>query len=101
MLQLTIALLVLAIVVQLGAIWLALYQFRRVGRHRWAWVPFCTMLFAMLLQLVAPLEWAINTGIFDITGALAGLLVSLLALAGVMGLRQFLIAFEKMRQEIS
>ena len=100
MLKLTIALHILAIAAQLGAIWLAFYQFERVGRHRWSWSVFCMMLSAMLLQHVPPLEWAMNTGLFDIKGALVGLLAALLALVGVAGLRRLLIDFEKMRQEM-
>ena len=41
-----------------------------------------------------------NTGLFDIKGALVGLLAALLALVGVAGLRRLLIDFEKMRQEM-
>lgn len=87
MLYLTIAFLVIAIVLQLAAAWLALHQLTKISRSYWGWGAFSAMQFILLLQYVGPLEWATNTGLFDFRAAVIGLAVSLLALASVIGLR--------------
>ena len=55
------------------------------------------MLSAMLLQHVPPLEWAMNTGLFDIKGALVGLLAALLALF----LSRHLFDYRKPRSQVA
>lgn len=101
MFQLTLALLLLAILAQSGAALLAARLFPLAGRHRMVWAAVTALLFALLAQAILPLELAINTGIFDFCGALIGLLVALLALASVIGLRGLLVESDRLRRQLN
>ena len=90
MLSLTVLLLVLSILAQLGAVGLVLSQWKRIGAHRLAWASLSLALVLMVQHRLAPLEMALATGLFDFSGALVGFLVSLLLLAGLFGLRRLL-----------
>lgn len=97
MLKLTTLMLLLSILVQLAAAWLSVYQFRRVGKYRWAWGLISAAWVVMAAERVVPFEMAIHSGLFNFSGALTGLAVSLLLLGGMAGLRLLLIEYEQQR----
>lgn len=100
MLALTILLLIVSIFAQLGAVMLALMQWRRVDGHRLAWACLSLALILMVQYRLAPLEMALATGLFSFPSALVGCMVSLLMLGGLFGLRRLLSELSGQRRHL-
>lgn len=100
MFVLTLLLLVLSILAQLGAVVLVLSQWQRISGHRWAWTCLSLALVLMVQHRLAPLEMALATSLFDFPGAFVGFLVSLLMLIGLFGLRRLFAELAGQRQHL-
>lgn len=101
MLRVTVFILVLSVVAQIGATGLAVAEIQGVARrHRLAWICIALALGLMVANRVMPLELAVRTGLYDFRGAVLALIASLLLLLGMAGLRRLLADFEAQRRDL-
>jgi diguanylate cyclase (GGDEF)-like protein len=97
---LTAILLVISVVVQLAAALVAVGQMRLVVRYRYAWLAISLALTLMVQRRIASLVALPQGGGDQYSSALVGLLISLLMLAGVLGLRALLADMRRQEREL-
>ena len=90
MLNVTILLLLISSLAQMGAASVAIYLAIRARAYRWAWLAMALATVLIVLIRLDPLELAVSTGIYDFFSALVGTLISLFMLLGFLGLRHVL-----------
>lgn len=79
--------LVVSVVVQLGAVIVAMRQMRVVGRYRYAWLAISVALVLMVQRRATDIEDLLEGNADPLFSDVVGLLISILMLVGVVGLR--------------
>lgn len=100
MFTLTVVCLAFAVIVQCAATVVALLQLGRIRGYRFAWGLVTLALLLMVQRRLEPLEMAMTTGLYDFTAALLAVAISLLLLAGMIGLRLLFRDLEKQRDQL-
>jgi diguanylate cyclase (GGDEF)-like protein len=96
----TAAVVVLSVAVQSAAAIVAMSQMRLVGRYRYAWLAISLALILMVQRRGAALMDLLEGARDQYSSALVGLLISILALVGVLGLRALFADMRRQEREL-